>query len=326
MNILYIGTPKTYTLYKEGKNPSHWLYGAVEMEQDGHTVYWENESKTLFNDLKLLKSKKPNMLFIPNLNIRCHLLLLLLKSLGIIRNPLYAYIHHSPQAGNRLKGLFHKFLLRGINHSFFLSEKSMREAIEGGFIKKGKCSVPGWGADMNFFSRHTTTKNSGYFVSTGKENRDFKRLIEAFSATDEKLRIITCGTHAGRDYSDLNDISKQFPNIEVIITENSGEVYPRMLKEMSQAKALVCPLIKENLTYCVGLSTIADAEGLGKPLIITDNPYHEKERTAKFNVVQSTDNWIKAIKNLKTTNGENTYSMSNCYENMKRVMFKKEKN
>lgn len=38
MKILYIGTPHNHDLWKEGKNPSHWLYGACEMEEDGHEV------------------------------------------------------------------------------------------------------------------------------------------------------------------------------------------------------------------------------------------------------------------------------------------------
>lgn len=47
MKILYI-----YRLYKEGKNPSHWLYGAVEMEKDGHNVIGEKETSALLNDYK----------------------------------------------------------------------------------------------------------------------------------------------------------------------------------------------------------------------------------------------------------------------------------
>lgn len=63
-----------------------------------------------------------------------------------------------------------------------------------------------------------------------------------------------------------------------MITENSGDVYPMMVKEMANAKALVCPLQQNRLNYCVGLSTIADAEGLNKPLIMTRNLYHSTER------------------------------------------------
>ena len=42
MKILYIGTPHNHDLWKEGKNPSHWLYGACEMEEDGHEVIWDS--------------------------------------------------------------------------------------------------------------------------------------------------------------------------------------------------------------------------------------------------------------------------------------------
>lgn len=55
---------------------------------------------------------------------------------------------------------------------------------------------------------------------------------------------------------------------------------------MADAKALVCPLRQDKLNYCVGLSTIVDAEGLRKPLIITQNPYHSKERIQSFHVVK----------------------------------------
>lgn len=321
MKILYIGTPQTYSLYKEGKNPSHWLYGAVEMENDGHTIYWEEEKFSILNDLRLLKSKNPDIIFIPNLNLKAHLLLLTLKSLGIIHTPLYAFVHHSPTAGNLVSRLIYKFLLKGIDHAFFLSEKSMHNTINSKYLKREKCSVPGWGADMNFYSKYRSSDNDGYFISTGKENRDFDILIEAFLYTKEKLKIITCKSHAGKDYSNLEEKCRNASNIEVIITDNNGDVYPMMIKEMSKAKAIVCPLIKENLTYCVGLSTITDAEGLGKPLIITANPYHEKKRTEQFNVVKNTNDWINAITQLKTNCAYNYYSISNCYNNMKKVMF-----
>ena len=97
-------------------------------------------------------------------------------------------------------------------------------------------------------------------------------LIDVFKETKAPLKIITAQSHAGSDYTNLKEKCAPISNIEVIITENSGEVYPMMVKEMANAKAIVCPLRQDKLNYCVGLSTIADAEGLGKPLIITKNP------------------------------------------------------
>ena len=45
MKILYIARTDTYRYYREGINPSYWLYGAVEMEKDGNEVVWEDESR-----------------------------------------------------------------------------------------------------------------------------------------------------------------------------------------------------------------------------------------------------------------------------------------
>ena len=69
MKILYIGTPHNHDLWKEGKNPSHWLYGACEMEEEGHEVIWAQERYNIFNDLKLIKQYNPDIIFIPNLNL-----------------------------------------------------------------------------------------------------------------------------------------------------------------------------------------------------------------------------------------------------------------
>lgn len=84
---------------------------------------------------------------------------------------------------------------------------------------------------------------------------------------------------------------------------------------MADAKALVCPLRQDKLNYCVGLSTIVDAEGLRKPLIITQNPYHSKERIQSFHVVKTLEDWIEAIHDIQTSNEEipiTHYGMQNA--------------
>lgn len=314
MRILYIGTPYTYQLYKEGKNPSHWLYGAVEMEKDGHQVIWEKETTALFNDLRLVRKYNPDLIFVPNLNIRNHLLLLFLKRIHIITKPIIAYLHHTPKSGKT--GIIYSFLLKALNHCFFLSAKTMKETIQGGYLSRNKCSEPGWGPDTEFYDK-IPKSNGNYFISTGKENRDFDLLIDVFKETKAPLKIITAQSHAGNDYTDLAKKCASISNIEVIITQNSGDVYPMMVKEMANAKALVCPLRQDRLNYCVGLSTITDAEGLGKPLIITSNPYHKHSRVDHFNVATTKDEWCYAINHLNKTNFDVQCSIQNCYQNMK---------
>lgn len=317
MKILYIGTPHTYKLYKEGKNPSHWLYGAVEMEKDGHQVIWEKETNSLLNDVKLIRKSNPDLIFIPNLNIRNHLLLLFLKRIRFIRKPIIAYLHHTPKTGKT--SIIYSFLLKSLNHCFFLSAKTMEETIQGGYFKRNKCSEPGWGPDTEFYDK-IPKSNGNYFISTGKENRDFDLLIDVFKETKAPLKIITAQSHAGNDYTSLTEKCASIPNIEVIITKNSGDVYPMMVKEMANAKALVCPLRQDRLNYCVGLSTIVDAEGLNKPLIITYNPYHSDKRLESFNIVTNKQEWIQAINFLSFRLKKAPYSIQSCYNNMKQYL------
>lgn len=324
MKILYIGTPHNHDLWKKGKNPSHWLYGACEMEEEGHEVIWEQERYNMFNDLNLIKQYNPDIIFIPNLNLQAHKLLLLLATFNRIRIPIFAYLHHTPNANNRIKQRAYQLLLKGIKHLFFLSELTMQESIESRYIQKEKCSVPGWGADESFFSR-ITPHNGNIFISTGKEQRDFDILIKAFKATGAPLKIITCKNHAGSNFEDLPKQCKNIPNIEVIITENSSDIYPQIVNVMANAKALVCPLRSDKLNYCVGLSTIADAEGMCKPLIITHNPYHSEKRIQSFHVVKTLEDWVEAIYKEQTSPQkpipQSQYNMQKCYKKMKAIMF-----
>lgn len=321
MRILYIGETSTHQLYADGNVPSHWFYGACEMEKDGHEVIWEQESSAKLNDLKLIKKYRPDIIFIPNLNIHNHLLLLAFAG-KFIKTPIFAYLHHEPQAKTGLKAKIFRHLLSGIRHLFFLSEKSLIETAKANLIDSSRCSIPGWGPDVDFYSRIETSDN-GRFVSTGKENRDFDILIEAFRQTGAPLHIITATAHNGADYTNLTEKCKDSPNIKVTIVQNSSGNYPMMLHEMAAARALVCPLRQDKLNYCVGLSTIADAEGLGKPLIITANPYHDSERVAETGIsVTSVNDWVEAIRAFMNCPEKNKslYSMASAYKNMKSIM------
>lgn len=321
MKILYIGRTDTHQFCKKGINPSHWLYGAMEMERDGNEVVWTDESTVLLNDWKLIRKHRPDCVFIHNLNMREHFVLSVLRVLGIIRCPVFGFLHHTPKGGKAT--LLYKIFLHGISHIFFLSEKTMEETIERGYTQEKKCSVPGWGPDMTFYDK-VTKKDGKWFVSTGKENRDFDILIEAFKRTGAPLKIITARSHAGNEYGDLKEKCQGIENIEVVITENSGSVYPQMLDAMAEAKALVCPLLKNKLNYCVGLSTIADAIGLNKPLIITRNPYHDTSYLDGAKVVVTVDDWVKAIESVMGNADKSTIksgmSMESCYHNMKKKM------
>lgn len=317
MKILYIGESQTYELYKKGGAPSHWLYGAVEMQKEGNIVIFEEEVRSFFHDVILLIKYRPDFVFIPNLNLLNHCLLLLLGLLSFRTIKIYGYLHHEPKGG--IKIFLSRMLLRGCKHLFFLSELTMNHVIDCDIISPSSASVPGWGPDMDFYG-NIATSDGDYFVSTGKENRDFDLLIDVFTECGESLKIITSKKHGGQNYENLPDKCKDIPNIEVVITENTGDIYLYLIDVMAKSKALVCPLKEEKLNYCVGLSSIADAEGLKKPLIITRNLYHSANRLESFNVVKSKEDWLSAIANLKKAEKDSKYSMSKAYMNMKKYL------
>ena len=323
MRILYIGETATHEQYMNGNVPSHWFYGAVEMERDGHEVVWSKEGTDLLSDLRAMRQSAPDVIFIPNLNLHNHLLLLLLTAVGILRKPVYAYLHHEPRVKSGIKAKVYKLLLSGVGHVFFLSEKTLDETVGAGLLERNKCSVPGWGPDMNFYGKVGVSDN-GWFVSTGKENRDFEILIEAFRRSGAPLHIITARSHGDANYENLTGMCNGIENIKVTVLDNSPANYPGMVREMASAKALVCPLRMERLDYCVGRSTIADAEGLGKPLIITANPYHgRRPELDGFNVVKTADDWVDAIEAIRSSGPQERQivcDMACAYAHMKNIM------
>lgn len=321
MKILYIGEKRTHDQYIKGNVPSHWLYGAAEMEHDGHEVIWAQEKSTFFNDVRLIFHSKPDIIFIPNLNIHNHILLLSLASIRVIKQPIYAWLHHEPYVKNRHKAKIYRQLFKGIKQIFFLSKLTLCNSVKNGVIEKKRCSTPGWGPDMNFYDKIVKT-NNGWFVATGKENRDYDIIIEAFKETGAKLHIFTCRNHYGSDYTNLENKCKGINNIKVTLVDNSPENYKAMVAEMASARALVCPLRQDKLNYCVGLSTIADAEGLNKPLIITENPYHIERKKFLWSVKTKAD-WIKAIHDITMKDyksREPSFTMQSTYQNIKIIL------
>jgi glycosyltransferase involved in cell wall biosynthesis len=125
-----------------------------------------------------------------------------------------------------------------------------------------------------------------------------------------RLKIWTCDSHAGEDYSYLANIVKNKRNINVQLGENSGSRFREMLFLMSEARIIVCPLQKDKITYCVGLSSIADSIALGIPVIITRNPYHsiDVDREKIGIIVDSEDEWIAAVNKLQNPDLLNQYS------------------
>jgi glycosyltransferase involved in cell wall biosynthesis len=300
--ILCIGNRITYDLYKQGLVPSHWLYGVAELEDAGFDVvnceYKGNAFFAMFADMYYVIKYRPDCIYIPFFNFRNHILLLLLIRLRGVRKPLITFIHRTP-----VLFAFSHFLMKSVSAAFFLSPKNREEAEQTKLLKREVCYDAFLGPDLSFYDEHRSSQKRDYFISTGKENRDYKLLINVFSNLQEQLMIYTCHSHAGNNYADLPELGKNLANIDVRLEENSGVLFREMLWMMSESKCIVCPLLKDKINYCVGLSSIADSMALGLPIIVTSNSYHpiDINQEGIGIAVSNVDEWFNAVGQLKNT-------------------------
>jgi len=303
--IVCLDNANAYKLYKEGIYPSHFLYGAIEIEREGYEIICISKSvkknnlvKWIENSRSILK-EKPAAVFVPFITDN-EFWLSILKILFILRCPILGFSHKTISASRRGR-LIKKIIYRQYSKIFFLSPLSMEESIRSGLISEYQSMLVNWGADLAFYEKvqHSDLKGSGYFISTGKESRDFNTLIDAFTQTDKELRILTA-PHAGRNYEYLKSFMGKFHNIDIKLIRNDSYSCFNLARETTDSFCVVVPLLKCEMGFCVGLSSVAEAIALGKPIITTDNPYYPID-VVKENIglkVDSVDSWINAINYL----------------------------
>lgn len=132
------------------------------------------------------------------------------------------------------------------------------------------------------------TVKGDYVFSTGRSNRDYDFLIEAFSGTDIKVRI-ACGGYVYRGDADAS-------NVEVL----QGCYGKDMLEEMAHSFCVVIPLKDTHISS--GQLVILQAMQLGKPVIVTENDtarnYIENGQTG-YIIKKDKKDLLDAIKDLR---------------------------
>lgn len=139
---------------------------------------------------------------------------------------------------------------------------------------------------------------SGAIASTGRENRDFSVVFGAADGLDVNLKLYVnrapvvgpgCHSTAG-----------------IKIHEGQWK-YKDLLKNINSSKCMIIPLKRENIDYCVGLTSLIDALALGRPIIATYNPYWyidiEKEGVGIFIRDGTPESWRAAF--TKINNNQN---------------------
>lgn len=268
--------PVAYNLYHRGVYPSHFLYGVIEIEKADFEIVIVKTPKSYKEWVQIVSHIKPDLIYILFFS-DIHIPLLWLKLIKKIVVPIVVLSHKTLSYGKRT--YYKKYLFNQINHCFFLSPKNMLESK----ISKDKSEQLFWGPDLDFYNKFET-KDEGFYLSTGKENRDFKKLIEHFNTIDKTL-IIRTAPHAGISYEYLKRI-KHNDQIIISILEKDDNTTMKLAEECSRCSCVVISLLQEAIGYCVGWSSCVEAMALGKPILSTYNPYYpiniEKYNCGKY--------------------------------------------
>lgn len=290
--------------YKEGETTRRLFYGTFQLEERYDVKYVSFNAysrwKFLINNLKLLQPA--DMVYMPYLYVSTLVFITLLRSLGLYHGrKLVVVSHKTLDAGS---GSFTRWLYRKVYGTIdvilFHSQKNMEDSVAASLVKSNHAQLLRWGDDLQYIDHNYSVSKGKFFISSGSEQRDFSMLINVFSSTGEKLELYTNKVHYDNNYSFLSEEQGKYSNIKIEFVERNANTARFLGQRTSECLCVVIPLIKKQVNYCVGLTSVVEAMAMGKPIISTRNPYSpvdlEKEQIGFF--VDDATSWKKAVRYL----------------------------
>ena len=218
--------------------------------------------------------------------------IILLHAIGLYHKRIVVW-HHQPivKAKNCLREALARLFYRGMDHMIFFSEKLMQDSLQSKKANPARMSMVHWGADLAFYdSLKPDGSQPSTFISTGKELRDFKTLIDAFNNTGLPLTL-----YAQKEQEGLFANIRRKENIDLHFGERLMPYELSLLVAQSQCVCICC----QPSNYTVGLTTVVEALALGKPILCTRNPQMpmdlEAEGCGIYLEPYDTTGWERAI-------------------------------
>lgn len=275
MTVYFYHTQDTERIvqeWKQGTFPSHFLYGALQLEDYGINVVWHHQKHTykrlrdmLVATWKVLSCRKSYDVLYATHSLGIEPIILL-RALRLYRHPIVVW-HHQPivKAKNPLREALARLFYRGIDHMIFFSEKLIQDSLLSKKADLERMSMVHWGADLDYYdSLKPDGKHSNFFISTGKELRDYETLLQAFQETNLSLTLFV--EKKRQPYFEGLLADKQ--NIEV---HYGNRPIPHDIALLVAQSRCVCICCQES-NYTVGLTTVVEALALGLPILCTRNP------------------------------------------------------
>ncbi len=295
---------------KRGEKPDHHLYGINYFESFDyevivipfHSSHWLSAMNRWLQRVRfpiplgdldqqwscLRYLRRGDIIYSP-CQTQTHLLCYL-KALRLLRVPIINLAHHPSGIGRleRFRKPFMKLFIRGTDEFPALSQKVAEEI--NALVGKAKSAPVLWGPDEDYYPS-TSPLGSGV-VAAGRTGRDFLTFGRAASQTSSQAQIICLKGDMRPEFQEFG------PNVQVIAEPDDDHMkYPDLIEIYARARVLAIPLT--STASLAGLTSLMDALGMGKPVIMTRHPLIdidiESEGIGKWVEIGDTKGWRDAI-------------------------------
>ena len=295
--------------YYKGNMSSRHFYGSIELEKSGKYDIKnisldsrQNLKGSIHNNFMMLK--KSDIIFIPYLFVTPFFFLAILKHLKLSKKRIIAISHATLKQGNgTISRIIYKMIYSTLDVVFFHSQKNLEESINNKSIKSSQARFLYWGDDLDYIDKTYPNPTMGdFFISTGREQRDYQSLIDAFNNNNIPLEIYTNRINYDNHYDFLGENIGKYNNIKIEFVERTNESTLKLAKRTSECLCVVVPLNKDHVNYCLGLTSIVEAMAMRKPIVSTYNPYSpiDIEKEGVGLIVDEKMTWKDAIKYIYT--------------------------
>ncbi len=306
--IINVGYGRTTLreMYAAGNMSSRLFYGLIELEGKYDVEQVNYDSRATLSGLlrsNFRVTRACDFIYMTYLYEQPLILMAFLKSLGFYRKrKIIAISHKRLKIGkNILEQFVYRMVYKHIDMFFFHSQQNLDDSVALGLTKRSKAKFFFWGDELSYVDRTYKMSMGDFFISTGRENRDFELMIKAFAKTKAQLELYTNRINYGNNYEDLEEYQNKYPNVDIKFVDKSNDTTIRLAQRTAECRCVMIPLMKDRINYCVGLTSIIEAMAMGKPIISSPNPYSPvditKERIGL--VADSEEEWIAAINYLQ---------------------------
>ena len=256
--------------WQDGKFPSHFLYGALQLRDYGVDIVWHHQRHTYkrFRDMLVATWKVLSCRQHYDVLYATHSLgiepVILLRALRLYRHPIVVW-HHQPivKAKNPIREALARLFYRGMDHMIFFSERLIQDSLASAKADPSRMSMVHWGADLEYYRPDPVGSGGSFFISTGKELRDFETLLQAFRETG--LPLVLFAEKKRQAYFESLHPAE---NVEM---HYGDRPIPHEIAQFVAKSRCVCICCQQS-NYTVGLTTVVEALALGLPILCTRNP------------------------------------------------------